>query len=39
MTFPGRLFSYRNEPLERGRLSAATLRAAMDSIHPRRPGN
>ena len=38
MTFPGRIFSYRTEPLERGRISAATLRAAMDARKPRKPG-
>jgi hypothetical protein len=35
LTFTQGLFSYRADPVLYGRLSATTLRAAMDSMHPR----
>ncbi|MEA2349147.1 MAG: hypothetical protein QOG86_88 [Thermoleophilaceae bacterium] len=37
LSFPG-LVSYRAVPIPFGQLAAATLRAAMDSMHPRRRG-
>jgi hypothetical protein len=36
LQFAEDFFSYRAFPIPRGRLSAATLRAAMDRMHPRR---
>ncbi|MCA1587107.1 MAG: arylsulfotransferase family protein [Chloroflexi bacterium] len=35
LTFTQGLFSYRADPVPFGRLSATTLRSAMDSMHPR----